>query len=165
MWHNIRQSFCIFYERNNLGDSKSQKVARDISGFKEFLQEKMGLQTVWIVAESSSLALKAELIEKSPQNFSSFRRYSPQRNFDSVGDKGKSAVAVASRDTCNHCNGKGHWSNVCPTRRVVVVLKGEGEEFEGYNDEHADVEFVEEKSDERGNFVLQRVLLTSKGEG
>lgn len=45
------------------------------------------------------------------------------------------------------------------------VLEGDGEEFEGENDEYANVEFAEEEYDERVNFVLYRVLLTSKDEG
>nr|VDD10598.1 unnamed protein product [Brassica rapa] len=46
-----------------------QKVARYISGLKGSLQGKMGLQTVWTVQEASSLALKAELMEKSSRWF------------------------------------------------------------------------------------------------
>ncbi|CAG7905449.1 unnamed protein product [Brassica rapa] len=46
-----------------------QKVARYISGLKGSLQGKMGLQTVWTVQEASSLALKAELMEKSSRGF------------------------------------------------------------------------------------------------
>ncbi|PNX57791.1 hypothetical protein L195_g058869, partial [Trifolium pratense] len=42
---------------------------------------------------ASNLALKAELMEKSPRNFSSFRKYSPQNNTESSGDKEKSAAA------------------------------------------------------------------------
>ncbi|KAI5415959.1 hypothetical protein KIW84_041118 [Lathyrus oleraceus] len=34
----------------------------------------MDLQTIWTMAEASSLALKEKLMEKSPQNFSSLRR-------------------------------------------------------------------------------------------
>ncbi|CAN0846010.1 hypothetical protein LINGRAHAP2_LOCUS4250 [Linum grandiflorum] len=45
------------------------------NGLKGSIQEKMGLQTVWTVTEASTLALKPELIEKSPKNFSSFRRF------------------------------------------------------------------------------------------
>lgn len=67
-------------------------MARYISFLKNSLQEKMGLQTVWTVVEASSLALKAERIEKSSQNFYSFRRYSPQSNFDFVREKEKRAV-------------------------------------------------------------------------
>ncbi|AES66652.1 hypothetical protein MTR_2g076860 [Medicago truncatula] len=57
-----------FSERNKLGKSKNQKVARYISGLKGSLQEKMGLQTVWTVAEVSNLALKTKLIEKFTRN-------------------------------------------------------------------------------------------------
>ena len=38
------------------------------------------------------------------------------------------------------------------------------EKSEGENDKYADVEFAKEKSNEKGNFVLHRVLLTSKDE-
>ncbi|XP_057250722.1 uncharacterized protein LOC130591424 [Beta vulgaris subsp. vulgaris] len=188
--------FLRFSERNDLRESKNQKVARYISGLKNSLQEKMGLQTVWTVAEASNLTLKAEQIEKSPRNFSSFKRYSPQSSFEFNSEKEKSAVnkesgsapKVGSRsvsqgkapaqkqnnpyvrpsgDTCYHCNGKGHRSNVCPTRRVTAVLEGgeDGGEFEGENDEYAYAEFAEEESEDRVNFVLQRVLLASKEEG
>ncbi|CAI8611893.1 unnamed protein product [Vicia faba] len=44
---------------SELGESDCQKVARYINGLKGFLQEKMGLQTVWTVAEASCLTLKA----------------------------------------------------------------------------------------------------------
>lgn len=159
----------------------------------------MGLQTVWTMAEASKLALKAELMEKFPQNFSYFR-YSPRNNFESVGEKEKSLATRDSNlknnginipssiqqgkalvyrkynpnvkstgDTCNHCNGRGHRSNVCLTRRVIVVAEEmeEGEEKERHeleNDKYAGVEFPEEESDERVNFVLQRVLLAFKDE-
>ncbi|PNX59776.1 hypothetical protein L195_g051590 [Trifolium pratense] len=85
--------FLRFSEHTELGESQNQKVARYIRGLKGSLQEKMSLQTVWTVAEASNLALKAELMEKSPRNFSSFRN-----------------------------NGKGHRSNVCPSRRVAAVV-------------------------------------------
>jgi hypothetical protein len=65
--------FLCFSKRNDLGETENQIVARYISGLKGSIQEKMGLQTVWTVQETSSLALKAELIEKSPRNFSSCR--------------------------------------------------------------------------------------------
>ena len=58
--------FLCFSEHNELGESENQKVARYISDLKGSLQEKMGLQTVWTVAEASSLAFKAELMDKSP---------------------------------------------------------------------------------------------------
>ncbi|CAJ2652834.1 unnamed protein product [Trifolium pratense] len=186
--------FLRFSERNELGESENQKVARYISGLKSSLQEKMGLQTVWTVAEASNLALKAELLEKSPRNFSNFRRYSPENNVD---DKEKSATTKDSNpvnkaghscnapqgktlvqkqhnpyvkptdDTCYRCGGKGHRSNVCPSRRVagVVEERDDDDEHLADKDEYAEAEFAEEESDERVSFVLQRTLLASKDEG
>lgn len=69
-----------------------------------------------------------------------------------------------------HCNGGGHKLNACPIRRVVVVVEQseKEEEREGHvvdNNEYAGVNFIEEESDERVNFVLQRILIASKDEG
>ncbi|KAG7586297.1 Integrase catalytic core [Arabidopsis thaliana x Arabidopsis arenosa] len=190
--------FLRFSERNDLGETENQKVARYISGLKSSIQEKMGLQTVWTVQEASSLALKAELMEKSPRNFTPFRRYSPQNNSELTGDKEKSVVskdanlgnkgagssnngsnnvqqsktpiqrqgniyARPSIDKCYRCQGQGHKSNVCPSRRTLALLEEEEEREE--EDEYAGVEFAEEESNEIINLVLQRILLSSKEEG
>jgi hypothetical protein len=161
----------------------------------------MGLLTVWTIAEASNLALKAELMEKSPRNFSSFSRYSPQNNSETTTDKvknaatrdpnpgnktiGSSGSAQQSKapiqqqnnpyvrptgDTCFICNGKGHRSNVWPSRRVAAVADerdadDEREQPTVDEDEYVEVEFAEEEYDERVNFVLQRLLLASKVEG
>lgn len=60
---------------------------------------------------------------------------------------------------CCRCNGRSHKSNVCPKRRVVIIAEEmiEEEEREGHgfeNDEYIGVEFVEEESNERVNYVL-----------
>ncbi|GAU31033.1 hypothetical protein TSUD_214690 [Trifolium subterraneum] len=162
----------------------------------EFLRfsERNDGRTVWTVAEASNLALKAELLEKSPRSFSNFRRYSPQNNID---DKEKSATTKDSNpvskadssgsapqgknptqkqnnpyakptgDTCFRCGGKGHMSNVCPSRRVAAVLEervDDDEREQPDEDEYAEVEFAEEESDEKVNIVLQRMLLATKEE-
>lgn len=77
--------------------------------------------------------------------------------------------AKPTGDTCYHCNGRGHKSNICPTRKVYVVAeeREKKEEIVGHvveNDEYAGVGFVEEESDDRVNFVLQKILLASKDE-
>ncbi|MCI75656.1 hypothetical protein A2U01_0096925, partial [Trifolium medium] len=38
--------------------------------------------------------------------------------------------AKLSGDTCFRCNGKGHSSNVCPSRRVATVVEKKVEEEE-----------------------------------
>src|ERR1044072_5545192 len=47
--------FVRLSERNELGESENQKVARYVSGLKGSIQEKMRLQTVWTVTEATSL--------------------------------------------------------------------------------------------------------------
>ncbi|CAA7051700.1 unnamed protein product [Microthlaspi erraticum] len=144
--------FVRFSERNDLGETDNQKVARYISGLRSSIQERIGLQTVWTVQEASSLALKAELMEKSTRSFSSFKRFTPQNNYEAANEKEKNV---------------GHKSNVCPSRRTVALLGEEEDEEQEFNedDEYEGVEFAEEESHEKINIVLQRILLSSKDEG
>lgn len=139
--------------------------------------------------------LKAELIEKSPCGFSSFRRYAPQNNFESTCDKensvtnkdsnsenkrasssnntqqGKAPIpklnnpySRPSIDKCFCCEGKSNKSNVCPSRRIVAFIEEKEDELDE-DDDYAGVEFTEEKSPEKVNIVLKRILLSSKEEG
>lgn len=86
--------------RNEIGESDGQKVARYISGLKTSIQDKIGLQTIWIVSEVSSLALKAELMEKSARTPSSYRRYQgPNENSNTITDKEKGPGPAIPRDT------------------------------------------------------------------
>ncbi|KAL9685407.1 hypothetical protein QQ045_022857 [Rhodiola kirilowii] len=78
--------FLRLSERNELKETDNQKVARYISGLKGSIQEKKWLQTVWSVATTSSLALKAELMERNPRGFQAFPRYPPQGTSEAVGD-------------------------------------------------------------------------------
>lgn len=175
--------FLRLSERNEIGETEGQQVARYINGLKHSIQEKIGLQTVWTVTEASSLALRAEIMEKTARQ-SSYRRYSPQVPPETIvptPDKGKN---VASGSTprnnsteapktpnpyakptgfkCYRCGLPGHRSNECPTRRTVGLIDGESE---GEHNEYEDAEFAEEDLSEKVNIVLQRVLLTPKEEG
>ena len=178
--------FVRLSERNELGESENQKVARYVSGLEGSTQQKMGLQTGWTGAEASNLAQKAELMEISPRSFSFTQNYSPPDNTELTSDKKKSLItreanygnkgvsssnkkttnpyAKPSGDKCFHCGGQVHRSSVCPSKRIVAILN-EGIEEEGVINEFERVEFAEEESSERVNFVLQRVLLSSKEEG
>ncbi|KAL9688581.1 hypothetical protein QQ045_033004 [Rhodiola kirilowii] len=84
--------FLRLSERNELKEIENQKVARYISGLKVSIQEKMGLQTVWSVAAASSLALKAELMERNTRGFQTFPRCPPQGTSEAVGGKEESVV-------------------------------------------------------------------------
>ncbi|XP_062014602.1 uncharacterized protein LOC133731182 [Rosa rugosa] len=72
---------------------QGQKVARYISGLKPAIQEKILLQTVWTVTEATSLALKAELLEK-PSRASSFQRYTYQRSTELVNPSAGKGKAI-----------------------------------------------------------------------
>lgn len=77
---------------------------------------------------------------------------------------------IPIRDTCYHCNGRGHKSNVFPTRKDVVIAKEreweeEREKPAVENNEYAGVKFAEEEFDVRINFMLHRTLIASKEEG
>ncbi|CAN0846753.1 hypothetical protein LINGRAHAP2_LOCUS4606 [Linum grandiflorum] len=164
--------FLRLTEHNRLGDSEGKKVMRYINGLKGSIQEKMRLQTVWTVSEASTLALKVELMEKSPKNFSSIKRFPPQEYSDVAIDKDKdvgpnepnnmentSGVSISNpnkgmnpkpanpyarsaSDKCLCCGGQGHKSDVCPSRRTIAILNEESGK-DGDN-EDAGVEFIEE---------------------
>ncbi|XP_062019416.1 uncharacterized protein LOC133735997 [Rosa rugosa] len=85
--------FLRYSERNELEETEGQKVARYISGLKPAIQEKIGLQTVWTVTEATSLALKAELLEK-PSRASSFQRYTYQRSTELVNSSAGKGKAI-----------------------------------------------------------------------
>ncbi|CAN0880048.1 hypothetical protein LINGRAHAP2_LOCUS13433 [Linum grandiflorum] len=149
---------------------------RYINGLKGSIQEKMRLQTVWTVTEASTLALKVELMEKSPKNFSSIKRFPPQEYSDVAIDKDKdvgpnelnntestSGVSISNpnkgmnpkpanpyarprSDKCLCCGGQGHKSDVCPSRRIIAILNEESGEDGGNED--AGVEFIAEHQED-----------------
>ncbi|CAJ2646166.1 unnamed protein product [Trifolium pratense] len=155
--------FLRFSERNELGESENQKVARYISGLKSSLQEKMGLQTNNVDDKEKS----AETKDSNPVNKAGSSGSAPQGK--ASVQKQHNPYAKPTGDTCYRCGGKGHRSNVCPSRRVTGVVEerddDDDDEHLADKDEYAEVEFVEEESDERVSFVLQRTLLASKDEG
>ncbi|CAN0837960.1 hypothetical protein LINGRAHAP2_LOCUS1944, partial [Linum grandiflorum] len=148
------------------------EVMRYINGLKGSIQEHMRLQTVWTITDASTLALKVELMEKSPKNFSSIKRFPPQEYSDVAIDKEKdvgpnepnntestSGVSISNpnkgmnpkpanpyarptSDKCLCCGGQSHKSDVCPSRRTIAILNEESGENGGNED--AGVEFTEE---------------------
>ncbi|CAN0906889.1 hypothetical protein LINGRAHAP2_LOCUS24501 [Linum grandiflorum] len=154
----------------------TSEFLRYINGLKGSIQEKMRLQTLWTVTEASTLALKLELMEKSPKNFSSIKMFPPQEYSDVAIDKEKdvgpnetkntestSGVSISNpnkemnpksanpyarltSDKCLCCGGQGHKSDVCPSRRTIAVLNEESGEDGGNKD--AGVEFIEEHQED-----------------
>ncbi|CAN0887631.1 hypothetical protein LINGRAHAP2_LOCUS15640 [Linum grandiflorum] len=172
--------FLRLSEHHKLGETEGKKIMRYINGLKGSIQEKMILQIVWTVIEASTLALKVELMDKSPNNFSTFKRFPPQESYDVAIDKEKdvgptepnsstkSTSGVCSSnpnkgvnpkpansrltsDKCSCCGGQGHKSNVCPSRRTIAILNEESGAGEDGGDEYAGVEFTEEQ---RGDIIV-----------
>ncbi|KAJ9542314.1 hypothetical protein OSB04_028820 [Centaurea solstitialis] len=183
--------FICYSYRNRLGETEGQKVARYISGLKSSIQEKIGLQTAWTVAEASNLAMKAELMEKNAP--STYRRYPGQTSTDTSSsnpDKGNNVVtrpsprnsdppqtttpakptaskpanpyAKPTGSNCFRCGEPGHRSNECNQRRTTALVEEDQNEEKG---EYDDLDFAEEDLEEKVVCVLQRVLLTPKEEG
>ncbi|CAA7053942.1 unnamed protein product [Microthlaspi erraticum] len=121
--------------------------------------------TVWTVQEASSLALKAELMEKSTRSFSSFKRFTPQNNYEAANEKEKNVVSkdpnpgnkgASSSTTTQQSKAPAQRQNnpyAKPSLDKCYRCQGQG------------VEFAEEESHEKINIVLQRILLSSKDEG
>ncbi|CAN0923295.1 hypothetical protein LINGRAHAP2_LOCUS33497 [Linum grandiflorum] len=168
--------FLRLTEHNQLGETEGKKVMRYINGLKGSIQENMRLQTVWTVTDASTLALKVELMEKSPKNFSSIKRFPTQEYYDVTIDKEKdvgpkehnntestSGVSISNpnkgmnptpanpyarstSDKCLSCGGQGHKSDVCPSRRTIAILNEESGKDGGNED--AGVEFTEEHQED-----------------
>ncbi|XP_024193620.1 uncharacterized protein LOC112197233 [Rosa chinensis] len=183
--------FLRYSERNELGETEGQKVARYISGLKPFIQEKIGLQTVWTMAEASNLALKRYNYQRSTDlvNASTDKGKALQQNTGSASrasnppskwtgsssgspnrapnQRLNNPYARPTTEVCYRCNKPGHRSNVCPERRQAALIGeyDEDEEEVERGDDYDGAEFAVEESPEKVNIVLQRVLLSPKEDG
>jgi hypothetical protein len=182
--------FLRLAERNQLGETEPQKVARYMSGLKPSIQEKIGLQIVWSVAEAQNLALKAELMERAKKPFYSsndrgrqnpildravipFKGGESSKTFERTGNTNQNQrsnpYAKPTGDICYRCKKPGHRSNVCPERKRVNLVENEGENDEEEenrdDDDYNGAEFAIEEGLEKVTLVLQRVLLAPREEG
>ena len=82
--------------RNNLNETEGQQVSRYLGGLKSTIRDKIGLQVVWTVDEAQNMALKAELMEKSSNRFSHYKK-----------DMGESSNATANRSRFSPSDGQG----------------------------------------------------------
>lgn len=60
-------------EWNQLTETENQKVARYVSGLKQTIQDRIGLQNLWSLQEAINMALKAEQMDKEKRQ-TSYRR-------------------------------------------------------------------------------------------
>ncbi|XP_020682380.1 uncharacterized protein LOC110099531 [Dendrobium catenatum] len=58
------EEFYRLSARNNLNESENQLVARYVSGLKDFIQDKLELNSVWSLSQAVNYALKVELQSK-----------------------------------------------------------------------------------------------------
>ncbi|KAJ9542366.1 hypothetical protein OSB04_028872 [Centaurea solstitialis] len=183
--------FIRLSDRNEIGESEGQQVARYINGLRISLQEKIGLQTAWTVTEASSLAMKAELMEKSSRGSNSYRQsrevgetsavvkdsasshdINPLSKVQTGNSNGGSQLKVVppknsnpyakpTGTKCYRCGLPGHKSNECPNRKTVGLI----EDGENEDSDYEGAEFAEEDLSEKINIVVQRVLLAPKEDG
>ncbi|KAI3701642.1 hypothetical protein L6452_26873 [Arctium lappa] len=186
--------FLRLTNRNEIGESEGQKVARYISGLKTSIKDKIRLQNVWTVTEASCLALKAELMEKSARTSNPYRRFQgSNENSSTAVDKGKSPTQdnnLPHKVNTGNPRG-GPQRKPTPSKTPNLYAKPmslkcyrcgqpghrfnectnrrtttlvDGEES-GEDDTCEGFSFAEEESEEKVNIVLQRVLFSSKEEG
>lgn len=182
--------FLRFSERNQLGETESQRVERYLSGLRPLIQERIGLQTMWSVPEAQNLALKAEMMEKAKRRFSyssdrgrqtpipdrvviPFKGGENSKTVDKNGNTNQNQksnpYAKPTGDICYRCKKPGHRSNVCPERKKVNLVENKGENDEEEenrdDDDYSGAEFAIEEGLEKVTLVLQRVMLAPREEG
>ncbi|XP_040361675.1 uncharacterized protein LOC112203294 [Rosa chinensis] len=169
--------FLRYSERNELGETEGQKVARYVSGLKPSIQEKIGLQTRYNYQRSTDLVNASTdkgktTLQKTEGAFkasnppfkgaggsSGAQNRAPNQRFNNP-------YARPTTEICYRCNKPGHRSNVCPERRTALIDDyDEDEEEVGKDGDYDGAEFAEEESPEKVHIVLQRVLLCPKEEG
>ena len=201
--------------RNNLNETEGQQVSRYLGGLKQTIRDKIGLQVVWTVDDAHNMAMKAELMEKTPNRFSHYKKdmgessntVANRNRFSSsegqgqnrtVADHGQKnsftsnnlsgtrpSAAVGTKEAprtapnpyaktgglkCFRCGQPGHRSNECPARRPVNFVEGQDYEDEGEpnceeeedTDEALDGAVFAEEHGETVNFVIQRVMCSTK---
>nr|XP_011457549.1 PREDICTED: geraniol 8-hydroxylase-like [Fragaria vesca subsp. vesca] len=150
--------FVRLSERNDLGESEGQKVARYISGLRPSIQEKIGLQTMW----ASSAVNKEGGVSGFGSTSRATRAAPVQRPFN--------PYTRPFLGTCYRCLQPGHRSNECTAPPKVVkavqalIEACEEDEAEEGGDDYEGAEFAVEDSPEKVNIVLQRILLSPRKE-
>ena len=94
-------------EKNQLLESENQQAARYLSGLKQTIRDKIGVQMVFSVQEARNLAMKAELLILEQIRGTNYRRYGGVDN-KAPSDKGKTPLAMFETvETVNVGVGKG----------------------------------------------------------
>ncbi|KAJ9548601.1 hypothetical protein OSB04_021144 [Centaurea solstitialis] len=163
----------------DLDEKSEQKMARFIAGLNEKIQEKVEIQPYWSFEELCKVALRIEKQEKN-KKLSSYikptsKTYERPRFEKSTSnsplklDKVKTESKKEDIRKCFKCQGWGHISSNCPSKRVMTaqevraLREAEEEELEEeINDEEEEDEHVSEVEPESAGqaLVLRRSLHT-----
>ena len=113
-------AFFRLAERNQLLESENHQAARYLSGLKQTIRDKIGLQMVFSVQEARNFAMKAELLILEQTRSTNYRRHEEVDN-KAPSDKGKTPLDVFEIvETANISIGKG---------KSVAVEGGKGHTF------------------------------------
>jgi hypothetical protein len=141
----------------DIHEKEEQTIARYLGGLNTDIAHPVQLQQYWSVEDVIRLALRVEkqIPKRSSYKNFSFTENSPYPRKPPVEQPSSSVKPSPKTSTqnktkavkCFKCQGFGHISSDCPTRRTITIIKGEAYEVSEEEEDEARDDFEREDLD------------------